>query len=147
MTVKYLLGQKGSEVYSIGPNDTLIDCLNILNDKRVGALVVLDDAGALQGIISERDVLRKVHAAKGRIEDLPVRKVMTARADLITAATDDTIREVMSRMTENRIRHIPVLEGNRVIGIVSIGDVVKMLLDEVLTENRQMKDYISGQYA
>jgi CBS domain-containing protein len=147
MSVKYLLHQKGKTVYSIEPGAELYACVDMMNAKRIGALVVQDAQGALRGIVSERDVLRVTGEKKGALDGVTVRDVMTPRETLVTASLTSDIREVMETMTTNRIRHIPILDGERVVGIVSIGDAVKMLLDEVLTENKQMQDYITGQYA
>jgi len=147
MSVKRLLEQKGDTVYRIAPDATVHDCIELLNAKRIGALVVMDDAGVPFGIVSERDILRVASGTKGDMSGLTVRKIMTPADRLVTAEKDDTIRDIMSLMTENRIRHVPIVDDGKVVGIVSIGDAVKMLLDDVLMENKQIKDYISGEYA
>jgi CBS domain-containing protein len=147
MSVKYLLDQKGSTVYSIEPDAAVYACVDLLNSKRIGALLVLDADGALLGIVSERDVLHVTGEKKGSLEGVTVRAIMTPRKRLVTADLQSDVRELMETMTARRVRHIPILDDDRVAGIVSIGDVVKMLLDEVLTENKQMQDYITGQYA
>jgi CBS domain-containing protein len=147
MSVSAILGQKSREVFSIEPQVKLCDCIKKLNDKRVGALLVIDKKGTLEGIISERDILRKAFDTKGKMCDSPVNATMTPKSKLITARKDSTIKEVMQTMTTNRIRHLPIMDGEKVLGIVSIGDVIKGLLDEVIAENEQIKDYILGKYA
>lgn len=146
MSVEGLLKHKGSEIFSIEPDKTLCDCIKMLNDKRVGALLVIDRKNKLQGIISERDILRKAFDAKGQMCDAPVSSAMTPAAKVVTGRKNESIKEVMETMTNNRIRHLPIMDGEKVLGIVSIGDVVKALLDEVIAENQQIKDYILGKY-
>ncbi len=121
-TVEMLLARKGSAVWSISPNATVFEAIQLMADKSVGALPVVDNS-RLVGIISERDYTRKV-SLKGRSsKDTPVRDIMTQ--ELLTATPSDSIAEVIRVMTEKRVRHLPVLEGTEMIGIVSIGDVLK----------------------
>jgi CBS domain-containing protein len=121
-TVRILLARKHSEVWSISPNATVFDAIQLMADKNVGALPVVDNS-RLVGIISERDYARKV-TLKGRLsKDTPVRDIMTQ--DLWTATPSDSITKCIRVMTEKRVRHLPVLEGTKLIGIVSIGDVLK----------------------
>jgi len=148
MSVGQLLKQKGkATVYHIKADAPLCDCLKMLNDKRIGALLVMDRKGNLEGLISERDVLHTAHKTRGKMCDIPVRKVMTPRKKLLVTSRDNSIQQVMEMMTKNRVRHLPILDGEKVVGVVSIGDVVKGLLDQLIDENRQMKDYIYGKYA
>ena len=121
-TVRVLLAGKDSAVWSISPNATVFEAIQLMADKSVGALPVVDNS-RLVGIISERDYARKV-TLKGRSsKDTPVRDIMTQ--ELLTATPSDSIAECIRVMTEKRVRHLPVLEGNKMIGIVSIGDVLK----------------------
>jgi len=121
-TVGVLLAGKDSAVWSISPNATVFEAIQLMADKSVGALPVVDNS-RLVGIISERDYARKV-TLKGRSsKDTPVRDIMTQ--ELLTATPSDSIAECIRVMTEKRVRHLPVLEGNEMIGIVSIGDVLK----------------------
>ena len=121
-TVRVLLARKDSAVWSISPNATVFDAIQLMADKNVGALPVVDNS-RLVGIISERDYARKV-ILKGRYsKDTPVRKIMTQ--ELLTAIPSDSITKCIRVMTEKRVRHLPVLEGTNLIGIVSIGDVLK----------------------
>jgi len=146
MSVGQLLKHKGRAVYKIRAEAPLCDCLKLLNDKRIGALLVMDKRGKLEGLISERDVLRTAHETKGKMGHIPVKKVMTPRKRLVVGGKESSIHEVMETMTKKRVRHLPIMDGEKVIGIISIGDVVKALLDEVLAENKQMQDYIYGKY-
>jgi CBS domain-containing protein len=121
-TVRVLLARKHSNVWSISPNATVFDAIQLMADKNVGALPVLDN-WRLVGIISERDYARKV-ILKGRFsKDTPVSDIMTQ--ELLTATPSDSITKCIRVMTEKRVRHLPVLEGPKLIGIVSIGDVLK----------------------
>jgi CBS domain-containing protein len=146
MSVDGLLNNKGRGVFSIEPDKTLCDCIKMLNERRIGALLVIDKKNKLHGIISERDILRKAFDAKGQMCDAPVSSAMTPAAKIIAGRKNESIKEVMEKMTNNRIRHLPIMDGDKVLGLVSIGDVVKALLDEVTAENQQIKDYILGKY-
>jgi CBS domain-containing protein len=121
-TVGVLLARKDSAVWSISPNATAFEAIQLMADKNVGALPVVDNS-RLVGIISERDYTRKV-ILKGRsLKDTPVRDIMTQ--ELLTATPSDSITECIRVMTEKRVRHLPVLEGTNMVGIVSIRDVLK----------------------
>ena len=120
-----LAHKKASTVWSIGPNVMVIDAIRLMDEKNVGALPVLD-SGTLVGIVSERDYTRKV-IVKGRSsKDTPVSDIMTK--ELLTVNPSDSIAECMRIMTEKRVRHLPVLEGTNLVGILSIGDVVNWLM-------------------
>ena len=148
-TVKDILAIKGSEVLSVGPDATLLHALEIMADKNVGAVLVLDAEGAIQGIFSERDFTRKI-IIKGRTtETSKVGEVMTTKVLYVESGT--TLSECMNLMTEKRVRHLPVLEGGKAVGIVSIGDVVKAIMRSQETiisrqaaELGQLERYISG---
>ena len=135
-TVKDILAMKGSEVISVDPEATLISALETMADRNVGAVLVLDDKRAVLGLFSERDFVRKI-IIKGRaMETTKVKENMTAR--VLYVSPDTTLSDCMNLMTEKRIRHLPVLDGDKPIGIVSIGDVVKAILrQQELVINRQ----------
>jgi CBS domain-containing protein len=138
-TVRALLARKDSPVWSISPNATVFDAIQLMADKNVGALPVIDNS-RLVGIISERDYARKV-ILKGRFsKDTPVGDIMTQ--ELLTATPSDTITRCIRVMTEKRVRHLPVLEGTEMIGIVSIGDVLKWFFrpERGNREPRKMSD-------
>lgn len=127
------------------PQKTLLaNAFRFLMKKKIGALMVLDTNGAIQGIISERDILRKTLEKKGAIFDIPVKDAMTPKDRLIFALKNDDIGKIMDAMTKYKIRHLPVVHDNKLIGIVSIGDIVKFLLENAQIENEALKNYISG---
>jgi len=142
MNVETILRDKGDWVATIRPEATIADAVEMLNQERVGALVVSDDGGEVAGVLSERDIVR----ALGRFgEDLlsrPVDEIMTR--NVITCEPGDTVGELMSEMTNRRIRHLPVVVEGRLRGIVSIGDVVKNRLDEVEFEASSLRSFIAG---
>lgn len=142
MKLRDVLAAKGSQVYTVQPGQTLQEALGLLTRYRIGALMVVDDDGRAAGILSERDVLRECHARADRLGEILVRDAMSA--DLIIALPDDALDYVMGVMTRNRIRHLPVMDGGRVVGLVSIGDVVKACLEETQYENRYLREYIQS---
>ncbi len=140
MHVADILKTKGGEVVSTGPGKSVAETVRLLNLKNIGAAVVRDAHGTVIGIISERDVIRSIAANGERALEMQVRDVMTS--DVISCKTTDTISEVMKVMTVNRFRHLPVIEGGELKGLVSIGDVVKHRLDETEMEARVLRDYV-----
>ena len=146
MSIKSVLEQKGSTVFKVQPDKPLCDCIKLLNEKRIGALMVIDKNNHIHGIVSERDILRAAFDTKGQMCDMLVSDIMTPKAKLITATIEDKIEVIMKNMTNNKIRHIPIMDGEKLLGIVSIGDIVKVLLNDAVTENKHMKNYISGDY-
>ena len=142
MLVKHILGDKGREVVAIAADSTLSEAARLLARKRIGAVVVRDGAGALAGILSERDVVRAV--ADGSVAALarPVSAYMT-RA-VATCAECDTVQDIMEMMTIGRFRHVPVLDNGLVTGIVSIGDIVKTRIEETVQEAASLRDYITA---
>jgi CBS domain-containing protein len=142
MKVREILLTKGAQVHSIGPDQTVLDAVAVLMEHRIGALLVRDGTGAVLGVISERDVLRECQHRSAALGEIPVRNAMTR--DLIVCVLDDDIGYAMSVVTKNRVRHLPVMDGDRVAGMISIGDLVKASLDEVQYENRYLRDYITS---
>lgn len=142
MKVRDILQAKGSHVYSVRPDQTVLDAVAILTEHRIGALLVRDAADAVCGIISERDVLRECLHRSGELARIPVREAMTR--DLVVCVPSDEVDYAMGIVTKNRVRHLPVMEGERVAGMISIGDLVKASLDEAEYENRYLKEYIHG---
>lgn len=144
MTVASILKVKGSDVYSIDPTTPIRDAAVVMADRNVGALLVTDKKGRLSGLISERDLVR-VFAAKAdagsALVDAPVSEAMTA--EVYTCTPSDSIRDLMHTMTERRIRHLPVMDGDRVVGLVSIGDVVKSRMADIEEEATLLRAYIS----
>lgn len=142
ITIQDLLRQKGSTVYSISPEKTVYEAIGILVEHNVGALLVIDGRKKVVGIITERDILREALKRCEELRETPIKDVMTS--DLIIGVPEDDIEYVKSIMTQNRIRHLPVMSGKKLVGIISIGDVVRALMTKAEYENRMLKDYISG---
>ncbi|MCS7305719.1 MAG: CBS domain-containing protein [Thermoguttaceae bacterium] len=145
MLLQTILQRKGGMVYTIRPDATLQDVLYRLIHHGIGALVVTstgEQDGQVLGIITERDILRTCASGVGALSALRVSDHMTRQ--LFTGSPEDPIEEAMRLMTEKRIRHLPILSEGRLVGLVSIGDVVKAQHDLLAVENRFMKDYIRG---
>lgn len=133
---------KGDQVVTIGPDESVRALLDVLAEHRVGALVVAGAPGAVDGIVSERDVVRNLQRFGESILDGPVREIMTA--DVYTAEPTDTVDELMLQMTDKRVRHLPVLSDGRLVGIVSIGDLVNACIAELRIERDQLTAYITS---
>lgn len=142
MRVTDALRRKGGSVVTIRGDRTVRDLLALLAEHRIGAVVVSDDGAAVAGIVSERDVVRRLYDAGDGVLDGAVADIMTA--EVHTCGPEATLDELMPVMTEHRIRHVPVLVDGRLAGIVSIGDVVKHRMAEVQAERDQLSDYITG---
>lgn len=141
-TVKHLLDTKGHDVYSIAPDRTVFEALQHMAEKEVGALLVME-ADQVKGIFSERDHARRVDLQGRSAEDTRVREVMTE--EVVTVTPEQSIDDCMALMTDRRIRHLPVSDGERLIGVISIGDVVKEVIAEQEFRIEQLQNYISGQ--
>ncbi|WP_132999070.1 CBS domain-containing protein [Luteimonas arsenica] len=141
-TVRQLLESKGPEVFAISPDAAVIDAIRLMAEKGVGALVVLEPGGRLAGIVSERDYARKIVLEGRSSKDTPVRDIMTA--DAVTVGLDEVAPACMHLMTERRIRHLPVVVDGRVAGVVSIGDLVKAVIEEQQIELEQLQRYITS---
>lgn len=140
-TVRHVLQVKGRQTWSIRPDASVYDALTLMADKEVGALLVLD-GGKLVGIISERDYARKV-ILKGKSSlETPVRDIMTPK--VICVRPEQTIEECMALMTDKHVRHLPVVVGDEVVGVISIGDLVKAVIAEKDFMIKQLEDYITG---
>lgn len=140
-TVKQILDDKGHEVWSVGPEDTVYDSLRLMADKGIGSLLVMD-GDRLVGIVSERDYARKVVLAGKSSKTLPVKDVMTTR--VLCVAPERRVDECMALMTDKRARHLPVVDHKRVVGLVSIGDLVKAMISEQQILIDQLQNYITG---
>lgn len=141
ITVSMILKQKGESVWTISPETTILDALMQMAKRNVGALVV-EDNGEICGIVSERDFARKTAEARSGNLILPVKDFMTKK--VYTVKPEQTLDECMEWMTMEHIRHLPVVDNDRLVGIISIGDVVKNLLDEKSSTINSMEDYILG---
>ncbi len=141
MRVSEVLRRKGSDVVTIAPARTVRELLGLLAERGIGAVVVSDDAATVAGIVSERDVVRRLHADGDAVLDRRVADIMTA--EVATCTPEDELETLMTTMTEGRFRHLPVLVDGRLAGVVSIGDVVKHRISEVQAERDQLSAYIS----
>jgi CBS domain-containing protein len=140
-TVRQLLEAKAPEVFAIGPDEPVIDAIRLMAEKRIGALLVMQ-AGRLAGIVSERDYARKIVLQGRSSRDTPVRDIMTA--EVVSVGLGDTAERCMQLVTDRRIRHLPVLDGVNVLGVVSIGDLVKAVIEDQQLELDQLQRYIVG---
>ncbi|MGA9595051.1 MAG: CBS domain-containing protein [Acidimicrobiia bacterium] len=140
-TVGQLLEAKGAEVWTIGPDATVLEALNLLAEKNVGAVVVVAD-GKVSGILSERDYARKVRLLHRDSGDTAVSEIMTSEVRTITR--DKDVVDCMEMMTEFHIRHLPVVEGDTLVGLISVGDVVKAVIAEQAFLIDQLHQYITG---
>ncbi len=140
--VRDILREKGAEVYSVSPDDTVYDALKLMAEKNVGALVVLEE-DRIAGMISERDYARKIILKDKLSKETKVKEIMTAGIVTVTPAMD--LDQCMELITDKRLRHLPVVENDRVVGIISIGDIVKGIIDHKEFVIRQLEGYIKGQ--
>jgi CBS domain-containing protein len=144
MKVKDILAAKGNRVVTIEKNTGVIDAMSIFSANRIGSLLIVDKDNNILGIIGARDVLMAVVNHLEKIKTMTVEMIMTT--NLIVGTEDDHVDYILAVMTENRIRHIPIMSGKELKGMVSIGDVVKAMLKEKDVENRYLKDYIADKY-
>ena len=142
MKIASILAQKGTEVITTGPDVGLADAAKLLTDRRIGAVIVTDPPGQVVGILSERDIVRTLAARREDTIGFKVADAMTR--NVITCAPGDSIAGLMALMTERRFRHVPVKDGDRLVGLISLGDVVKYRVDEVEREATAMRDYITS---
>jgi CBS domain-containing protein len=140
-TVARLLDSKGHEVWSVAPEDSVYRAIERMAEKGVGALTVVD-GGRLAGVLSERDYARKVILQGKSSRDTPVADIMTR--DVVTVRPDQSVEDCMALMTERRIRHLPVVDGDRLVGMISIGDVVKWVISDRESLIAQLEGYITG---
>ena len=140
MKIREILEVKGSQVHAIEAGRMVLDAVAALMEHRIGALLVRDGRGAVVGIISERDVLRECLHRSAELGHIPVTEAMTR--DLVVCMLDDDVDYAMAIVTKNRVRHLPVIDGADVVGMISIGDLVKASLDAVEYENRYLREYI-----
>lgn len=139
--VKYILDSKGGDIWHIGSNDSVLNAIKLMADKGIGALLVIDE-DKLCGVVSERDYARKVILQGKSSQKTPVREIMTA--DVVTANPTQTVAECMELMTEHRIRHLPILDGKKIVGVLSIGDLVKAIINDQQFTIKQLKSYIAS---
>ena len=142
VTVASMLTQKGTDVLTVGPNEPISAAVEVLAANNVGALVVSSDGSRVEGILSERDVVRHLQEAGTGVLELPVSEAMTV--EVKTCERADTSDQLMARMTASRVRHLPVVDEGALAGIISIGDVVRYRLEELETAASSLREYITG---
>jgi CBS domain-containing protein len=142
-SISSIIGQKGSQIWSITPEATVFDAIQLMADKNVGALLVLRD-GALLGLISERDYTRKVMLRGKRSKETQVQEIMTNEPTVVSP--NESVENCLRTMTAERIRHLPVVDGQEIRGIISIGDLVKWTISHQAAALDQLESYISGGY-
>ncbi|MBC8242232.1 MAG: CBS domain-containing protein [Alphaproteobacteria bacterium] len=141
MHVERILALKGNEVISVRLDDTIGRAAGLMSDNRIGAVLVRDDEGFVEGVLSERDIVRGVARIGARCMDTSVDELMTR--EVIYCQPEDDIDTIMSVMTEHRVRHLPVMRDGHLLGIISIGDVVKFRIEEIEFEAAAMRKYIA----
>jgi CBS domain-containing protein len=139
MTVRSILNTKGHQVMSVEPEAKLSAAIKLLSEKKIGAVLVMSQS-RLEGILSERDIVRVLGERGAGVLDEPVAGVMTRK--VVTCKETDTVAELMETMTTGKFRHLPVLENNKVVGLISIGDIVKWRVREYESEQEALRDYI-----
>ncbi|MCB1450957.1 MAG: CBS domain-containing protein [Nitratireductor sp.] len=142
MTVALILADKGREVFTMRPETSVSDVVDILASKKIGAVVITDASDVVCGIVSERDIVREVSLRGASVLDQPVTQCMTRK--VVSCSEEDTIDAVMGIMTRNRFRHLPVTANGRLAGIVSIGDVVKRKIEQAVRDAEELRNYIAG---
>lgn len=144
MKVIDILTEKGSRVITCHEENSMMEALAIFSANKVGSLLVVDHYDDIQGILAPRDVLMAMLRQPDTFKEIKVKDIMTR--NLIVGTQDDNISYIQAIMTENRIRHVPIVEGKQLRGLISIGDVVKAQMTEKEVENRYLKEYIEGKY-
>lgn len=139
MTVRSILNTKGHEIVSVEPDAKLASAVKLLGEKKIGAVLVMNQS-RLEGILSERDIVRVLGERGAGVLEEPVSQVMTRK--VVACKETDTVAELMEMMTTGKFRHLPVLENNKVVGLISIGDIVKRRVQEYESEQEALRDYI-----
>ncbi len=145
-TVQDLLTEKGAAVWSISPKAKVFDALKLMSEKQIGALMVMDEKGEVAGIITERDYARKIILLGKTSKETAVAEIMTPADKMYYIKPSNSVEECMVLMTGKHVRHLPVCDGGKFAGLVSIGDVVKSIISEKETLINQLSDYIGGKY-
>lgn len=142
MNVAKILETKGTDIVTIANTALVSDAIELLNDKNIGALVVVDDKGRAAGILSERDIVRRLRSFAGQLMSQPVSAIMTR--DPVTCTREESVDDVMEMMTSRHFRHLPVVENGQLVGVISIGDVVKIKIAVTEHEAAALREYIAS---
>ncbi|MFA6439882.1 MAG: CBS domain-containing protein [Bacteriovoracaceae bacterium] len=143
MKVKDILDSKGRKIFTIMAETSVDQVISELATNKIGFLVVMEPSGALAGVISERDVVHRCMSVKKIPNSMTASEIMTPKTKLYTASEDDEIEQIMTTMTEKKIRHLPIVQNDMVVGVISIGDVIKYILEEKNDAIRSLTDYVS----
>lgn len=146
MIIADILKQKNNEIYSIQSGSKICDAIDKLNNKKIGALLVKDENDKIAGILTERDILTKACPKQINNDEILVSEVMTPRDKLIIGTAKDAVSYVMHVMTNKKIRHLPIYDDETIIGIISIGDVIKTIMDQSEEEVKLLKEHIKNPY-
>ena len=141
MIVSQILKSKGDQVYTVSKETTIIEVSRLLASNRIGAAVIVDGNGSVEGIISERDIVRGLSKYGAKVLDMPVEDLMTK--NVITRGVESQIDDLRREMTNSRIRHLPILDNGKLVGLISIGDVVKNRVEELQAEGDMLRKYIA----
>ena len=144
MKISEIIEGKGSEVVSVRPDDSLAEAVRSMTDNKVGSALAINESGQIIGMLTERDILRYCSDLTCPISEAKVSAIMTT--DVMIAVPEDDVETMIATMVEGRFRHLPVVDGGKLCGLVSMGDLVKSQLKHVKVENRHLKDYIEGKY-
>ena len=146
MTAKEILDVKGRKVFSITENATVFEAVAELVNNKIGLLIVKNTSGTIAGVLSERDIIKKCVHPKKDPTQIRTGDIMTPREKIVAASEEDDVQSLMNTMTQKKIRHLPIFEGRELIGIISIGDIIKNMLEIKDYEIKTLLDYISGKY-
>lgn len=145
--LKVLFKERGDVIHSVSGSMPLKEAVDLMNQHHIGALMVINVGGEIEGIFTERDVMKKLANTDETVGHLPVREIMTPAEKVISTTGDESINDIMKLLTDNKIRHVPIVSQEGVLeGILSIRDVVRMLLKEARQKEKTLTDYISGTY-
>jgi len=146
MKLSSLLAKKGSEIFKIDSEQSVFEAIQLLNHKKIGSLLVMNEEKKLEGIITERDILTKCLSQEKNNKEIKISEIMTTKDLLIIGTADDTLSYAMKVMINKRIRHLPIVDHEKVIGLLSIGDILKKVLDQSESEVKMLREYISNPY-
>lgn len=142
-----LFNEKGNVIHSIGKDSDIVEAVRIMNEFHIGALIVLDPDGMIEGIVTERDIMQLLGSTNELVGHVGVKKIMTPNKKLIIGNGDDTIEHIMSIMRDNNIRHIPIVDNKDVlVGVLSMRDIIRILLVDSRNKIKDLNDYIMGRY-
>ena len=144
MVVREILRTKRGELITAKVSMALFRAMELMINNRISCLPVLDEQGQLTGIVSDKDIFKRLHEDAGQFQDVSVGELMTT--DVIVGLLSDEISYIAGLMTTNRVRHIPILDGDQLVGLVSVGDIVKTQMEDIVVENRYLRQYIDGSY-